>query len=133
MVLAWWLGQFVPEPRLGAWAFWVGRALIVAGFVLIGAALWAFRAARTTPIPHQAPSALVSHGIFRLTRNPIYLADALILLGAIVSWRAVVPLIVVPAFVAVIQARFITAEEARLQAAFPEDFALYRKRVRRWI
>jgi len=133
LVLAWGLGYLVPEPGFGAWAVGAGRGLIVLGCLLIAAALWAFRQARTTPIPHQAPSALIDTGVFRVTRNPIYLADALILAGAVLIWRAALPLLLVPAFMGVIQARFIRAEEARLAAAFPEPFRAYANRVRRWL
>ena len=112
---------------------WAGTLLVVLGLALMAAAVWEMRAQRTTVIPHMAPNALISSGIFAHTRNPIYLGDALILAGLALRWDAPVGLLLVPVFMAIIQTRFIHAEEARLAAAFPDAFATYKARVRRWI
>ncbi|MDF0602926.1 methyltransferase [Psychromarinibacter sp. C21-152] len=133
VALAWGLGQAVPEPSFGGWARAVAPVLVLAGLALIAAAAWEFRRARTTIIPHEAPQAMVAQGVYRLSRNPIYLGDALILAGAILWGQAVVPLVLLPLFVWIIRARFILPEEARLAAAFPDAFAAYRARTRRWI
>jgi protein-S-isoprenylcysteine O-methyltransferase Ste14 len=75
---------------------------------------------------------MIRGGIYRLTRNPIYLADALILTGAILRWDAA-SLVLVPVFMAVIQRRFILGEEAGLRTAFGADFERYAAQVRRWL
>lgn len=110
-------------------------ALAVAGLSL-GLAIWAaatmFRA-RTTIIPREAPSALVTSGPFRLSRNPIYLAD-LGLLGAYGLWLGSIwPILLAPAFAWVLTTRFIAGEEARLRAAYGDAFDAYARRVRRWL
>ena len=89
--------------------------------------------ARTTVIPRRNPAALVTGGVFRLTRNPIYLGDAALLTGAILWWDAPAALPLVPAFVWLITRRFIRDEEARLRAAFGADFDRWAARVRRWL
>jgi hypothetical protein len=70
--------------------------------------------ARTTVIPRRDPSALVTAGFSAWSRNPIYLADALILTGAILWLDAVLALPLLFSFVWLIQTRFIRDEEARL-------------------
>ena len=68
----------------------------------------------TTFIPRRMPSAFVRQGIFRLSRNPIYLGDALVLAGAILHWDVLPALVLVPAFWRLITRRFIVGEEAGL-------------------
>lgn len=133
LVLAWAIARAAPVPAFGDWAQALGRWVAGLGLLCILAAAWEFLRARTTIIPHQAPTALVQTGIFRLSRNPIYLGDALILAGAGLYWQAPLALVLLPAFLWVIQRRFIIAEEARLSAAFGADFDDYAARVRRWI
>lgn len=111
----------------------VGAALVVAGIALILGAIVSMARARTTPVPHRQPTALVTTGLFALSRNPIYLGDALILMGLALRWGAAAGMILVPAFIVLITQRFITAEEARLATAFPDEFADYRAKTRRWL
>ena len=112
---------------------WLGTALVFVGLALMVAAVAEMMRKRTTPIPHMQPNALAQGGIFGLSRNPIYLGDALILAGLALRWDAPVGLILVPVFMWVITQRFIHAEEARLHAAFPDEFPRYAERVRRWL
>lgn len=113
--------------------FWPGVILLMlAGWITI-AALVAFRRAKTTVIPHQEPSALITDGIYRYSRNPIYLADVLILLGLSLIWGSALGLLLTPALMLVLDKRFIQPEEARLKAAFGDAFETYRARVRKWI
>jgi protein-S-isoprenylcysteine O-methyltransferase Ste14 len=89
--------------------------------------------ARTTVIPRRDPSALVTGGVFGWSRNPIYLADAIVLTGAVLWLDAVLALPLVAVFVWLIQTRFIRDEEARLTLAFGPEFDLWAARVRRWV
>ena len=129
--LTWGAGALWPVAvPLGAW---FGGALALAGLALLLAAAQRMAAHRTTIIPHQGPSALVTDGPFALTRNPIYLGDALILLGAMLGWGAPWALPLLPAFVWIITRRFILPEEGRLRAAFGPDFDSWAARTPRWI
>lgn len=112
---------------------WVGGALILAGLGLMLAAAAQMMRARTTVNPRGRPSALVTGGVFRLSRNPIYLGDALLMLGTTVLLGAPLGLAVVAGFVAIITRRFIQPEERGLQARFPQEFARWSGRVRRWL
>jgi protein-S-isoprenylcysteine O-methyltransferase Ste14 len=111
----------------------IGAALIVVGLFVMLVAAGQMVLARTTVIPHRDPSALVMGGVFSLSRNPIYVADALILAGLYLHWDALVALPLVAVFMGVITRRFIRPEEARLQAIFGDIYDEYRARTRRWI
>ena len=106
----------------------------MAGVGLMGTAGWQFYRARTTfdPIaPHRA-SALVSTGVFAVSRNPIYIADAL-LLAAHAAWLGRPwALLGIPALAAVLQPQ-IRAEETALTERFGSEYASYVARVPRWV
>lgn len=111
----------------------LGAILIVLGLVLMVVAAAQMLIARTTVIPRRDPDALVFGGVFRISRNPIYLADAIVLAGLYIAWDALVALPLVAVFVAIIQRRFILEEEARLSRRFGEEYLAYTARVRRWL
>ena len=111
----------------------VGGLCVGGGVVLIILAAIEMRKQRTTIIPHMTPDRLVTSGIFRRSRNPIYLGDALILTGFILYWDAPLALPLIPLFVWLIERRFILAEERRLRQVFKANFARYCKDTRRWL
>ena len=119
-----------PAMRLGA-----ALALAAAGACLDLAGLVSFRKARTTvnPLNPQSSSAVVTTGVYRFTRNPMYLGMALILLGWTLylasPWGLLGPLV----FAAYITRFQIVPEERALQARFGAAFTAYRARVRRWL
>lgn len=115
------------------WADLLGGLLVGAGGVLFALALFEFRQHKTTVIPHQMPSELITTGIFSRTRNPIYLGDVLILTGFLLYWDAVLALPLVPVFVFLIEKRFIIPEEHRLRSKFVAQFPHYAQQTRRWL
>ena len=132
-----WLASYVLP------AFDVGRAprlALAALFVLAGAigAILAFRAfgrAETTvdPVRIDRASALVTTGIYGLTRNPMYVGLALLLCGW-ASWLAAPWTIIGPVgFVAFVTRFQIVPEERMLLTRFGDGYAAYRRRVRRWL
>lgn len=125
------LGRAVPIAV--PYALVIGALLVFfAFFVMLAAALQMFWA-RTSVIPGRDPSRLLTGGLFRFSRNPIYLADAILLAGLSIGWHAVVALPLVLLFMALISKRFIQPEEARLAALFGAEYEEYKKRTRRWI
>ncbi len=114
-------------------AFLPGVVLLGLAAGLTAAALWEFVRARTTVVPHKSPAALITDGIFRWTRNPIYLADVLILAGFTLIWGKALGVVLVPLLVLLLDRRFIRGEEARLRAAFGDEFQTYSERARRWL
>ena len=117
-----------------------GRAVVAAVFFIAALvtglpAVLGFRRAKTTvnPLKPEASTALVTGGIYRWTRNPMYLAMLLLLIGwaCIVSnWAA---LAMLPLFVAYLNRFQIGPEERALQARFGAEFESYRRKVRRWL
>ena len=108
-------------------------ALAITGLLpAVIAAFQMFRA-RTTVHPHHQPEALVTSGIFALSRNPIYVTDVLLLAAWALYLGSLAPWLGLPLFIVIVTRRFIEPEEARLEAAFGESYRAYRAKVRRWI
>jgi protein-S-isoprenylcysteine O-methyltransferase Ste14 len=110
-----------------------GLALVVSGIALM---LWSFvtlMAAQTTVIPWEQVSSVVVTGPFRLSRNPIYLADAITYLGGTLLISSWWPFLVLPGIVLVVRRRIIDREERYLHERFGERYRLYQLRVRRWL
>jgi protein-S-isoprenylcysteine O-methyltransferase Ste14 len=128
-----WLLSFLSPQVFGGFGRGLGQALVLGGALVMGVAALQMVLSRTTVIPRRNPSALVTGGLFAWSRNPIYLADAIILSGAILWLDAVLALPLVASFVWLIQTRFIRDEEARLTEAFGPEFDLWAARVRRWV
>lgn len=110
----------------------LGWTLIATGLLITGLAAVSFLRARTSIIPRQTPDALITTGLFAMSRNPIYLADALMLAGAGLVLGAVSTLVLLPGFVWLVTHRFIRGEEAGLAAKFQADWERYSTRVGRW-
>lgn len=131
-VLAAWGLALVSPPLFGTGGALAGKVLVALGVLVMAAAAGQMMLQRTTVIPRRNPSSLVTGGLFAWSRNPIYLADAVILAGAILWLDAVLALPLVASFVWLIQTRFIRDEEARLTVAFGPEFDLWAGRTRRW-
>jgi protein-S-isoprenylcysteine O-methyltransferase Ste14 len=128
------LNEFYPGPRYTSLTGQLfGGVLLVFGLAMLVFAGGTFRRAGNDLVPFRNVSKLVTTGVFRFTRNPMYLGMAAILLGSAVTVGAVTALVVAPLFMLVIQWRYIYLEEALLQRQFPEEFSAYRSRVRRWL
>ncbi len=126
MAVAWFLRTAPGWP-------WIGGAVMLAGAALLGWAAVAFRAARTTIIPREHPSALVAAGPYRFSRNPIYIADCVILAGWCVAIGAPWGLLLVPLLGVILDWLFIRPEEKVLDAELGEPYRRYRAQVRRWL
>ncbi len=131
-VLAWLLpgaGFAFPGQLLAA-----SMVLLVAGLVGM-AGVRAFARAETTvnPLRPHSASRLVAHGIYRRSRNPMYLA----LLLALAAWGILlgnaVALLVLPVFVVTMNRLQILPEERALAMVFGEEFRAYTRQVRRWL
>jgi protein-S-isoprenylcysteine O-methyltransferase Ste14 len=127
-----WVLSLVSPDVFGAFGRLVAGLLVGLGLLLMGLAVLQMARHRTTVIPRRNPSAMVTTGVFGLSRNPIYLGDALVLSGAILWWDAMLAAPLVASFVWLIQTRFIRDEEARLTLAFGPEFDLWASRTRRW-
>jgi len=110
-------------------------ALAAVGLLFMISGVMAFRSARTTinPVDIEAASALVTGGVFRRTRNPMYVGFTLLLLAWALYLAAPWTLLGVAVFIAFIQRFQILPEERVMRAKFGEAYAQYAVRVRRWL
>ena len=105
----------------------------MAGIALILWSALAFRKVRTTIVPHRNPGALVEAGPYRFSRNPIYLADLVILAGAALILGAPLALILLVPFQQVLLRQSILPEEAVLERDLGPAYLDYKARARRWL
>jgi protein-S-isoprenylcysteine O-methyltransferase Ste14 len=105
----------------------------IIGIVLNLVADSAFKKQNTTVKPFQESSVLITDGLFRYTRNPMYLGFVLILLGIAIFLGTVLPFLIIILFIIFIYRTFIQVEEQMLEENFGEEWNNYKKRVRRWI
>jgi len=131
------LGLFYPLPWIGGLLadllFAIGWLILLAVVALWVTAFRAMVAAKTTLNPNGVPAHLITSGPFSVSRNPIYLANTLLLIGAgLVGGMAWFLILAVVASFATSKLA-IEREEKVLAEKFGKKFRDYAKRVRRWI
>jgi protein-S-isoprenylcysteine O-methyltransferase Ste14 len=110
-----------------------GTTFALAGLIISFAGVGLFVRQRTAIIPYKPASRLVTSGIYRWTRNPMYLGLAVTYVGLAIVLNSLAALILLPVVLAIIQLQVITREEAYLERAFGGEFVAYKSRVRPWI
>lgn len=133
----WMLAQAAPrEPLLpGAAREVLTMLLALSGLLVAWLGVREFRRARTTvnPLRPDEATAMVRSGVYRWSRNPMYLG-MLALLGAWSIWLGnALNLVLLPLFVLAMNRLQIAPEERALEQRFPAEFAEYRRQVRRWL
>jgi protein-S-isoprenylcysteine O-methyltransferase Ste14 len=127
----WPLGWFDGWPALARHG--IGALLSAAGVALMASAMGLFRRAGTAIPPWEPTTALVTEGVYRFSRNPIYLSVVILYIGLALLFGAGWSLILLVPAVAILQVAVIRREEAYLERRFGEAYRNYRARVRRWI
>ena len=118
----------VPRPYS-----YLGIVLMLLG---LGLNTWASRLFRDEGTGFQLQdggSSLVTTGPFRFTRNPMYLGMLVWLVGLAVLLGSLTPFVFPLLFFLLANFLFIPLEEGRMEQAAGEEFAAYRRRVRRWL
>jgi protein-S-isoprenylcysteine O-methyltransferase Ste14 len=115
--------------------FWnlTGLILIALGLILNLNADKAFHQVQTTVKPFEESSSLVTNGVFRLSRNPMYLGFVLILFGIAVLLRTLSPYLVIFAFVVILDKIYVRFEERMLAEKFGISWRNYQSVTRRWL
>jgi protein-S-isoprenylcysteine O-methyltransferase Ste14 len=111
----------------------VGLALGGGGVLLAGWAAWTLYRAGTTIMPHRASDALVTTGPFARLRNPIYVADVMILFGVAELTKNIWFVIGAAVFAVLVTFLAILPEERHLEARFGDAYRDYKARSRRWL
>jgi protein-S-isoprenylcysteine O-methyltransferase Ste14 len=128
------LDRHLPGPRWSSPpAEFAGVALIATGVTVILTTAAQFRKHKTTIMPFQPSSTLITQGLFRFSRNPIYLGMIVILFGVWLTLSSTTPATIIPLFAWFITKHFIVKEERTLTERFADEYREYRQRVRRWL
>ncbi|UTV29752.1 methyltransferase family protein [Photobacterium atrarenae] len=129
------LSEYWPLWRFSFW----GQSAVVFLFCFIGtliglAGVVSFAKVRTTVDPHRPrkTSALVTSGIYRFSRNPMYLGLVLLLFAAFFYFSALSGLIMIPLFILYMNNFQIQPEEGVLETLFGDEYRRYCQKVRRW-
>lgn len=129
------VGRWLDPARFlpAAWAWPIGILLVVAALVLFGWAVDIMRRGGASVPTNEPTDAIVERGPFTVSRNPIYLSMALLLLGIGFWANSVWFLALAGVAVILLTQGVIVREERYLERKFGETYLAYKRRVRRWI
>jgi protein-S-isoprenylcysteine O-methyltransferase Ste14 len=122
------VARIIPLP----WGLF-GLIPLATGIVLNLLADRAFHQADTTVKPFQESTALITDGVFRISRHPMYLGFMLILVGVAILLGSLAPWVIIPIFAVLMEVIFIRVEEHMLAEKFGSAWLTYKEKVRRWI
>lgn len=130
------VGQLVSEPSLGlpvdlrrGLAF----VLVIAGLLLDGIAAGTFRRLGTPPEPWKPTTALATGGLYKYSRNPIYVGFGITYAGFALAMDSPVALALLAPCLIVVDRFVIQREERYLSAKFGAPYQAYLGKVRRWL
>jgi protein-S-isoprenylcysteine O-methyltransferase Ste14 len=118
------------QPRV---AMIAGVVIIVVALVLMLAAVIQLRRARTALMPYRPTTAIVERWPYSFSRNPIYLAMAIVYIGISIFFNTIWPFLLLPLIMLVMHRGVIEREERYLEQKFGSQYVDYRLRVRRWL
>ena len=134
IIIAILLGRFVQIPLIvPSMVRNIGFALTFIGFLLGVGAFIEFKKAHTTLDPHGSVKSLVMAGVYRITRNPIYLGFLLMVIGLPLNSGYYWGFLISPLFATTMNRLVIEREEEYLEKKFKEQYTGYMSRVRRWL
>jgi len=111
----------------------VGAVLFILGAIIAAWGLVTFHKARTTTVPGERSSRLVTWGPYRFSRNPMYVGLATAYLGEAFLLRQIWPAALLPFVLVYVNWIVIPVEQARLTEVFGAAYVTYQGRVRRWL
>jgi protein-S-isoprenylcysteine O-methyltransferase Ste14 len=135
-VVMWLLARFAPSFNFDFQGNgWIALALVAAGVFVIARGIAEFNRASTTVNPTQpeTSSTIVTSGIYRWSRNPMYAGFLLILASWAVQLASIAAGLLLPAFMLYMNRFQIQPEERALTGKFGAEYLAYRQRVRRWL
>ena len=135
-LVMWLLAQLVPPVALPAvWVQVLAGVFAITGIIIALSGVLAFRRANTTVDPRvpQQSSSLVIRGIYRYSRNPMYVGFLLLLIAWAFYLSSAAALALLPLFVLYMNRFQIAPEERFLLQKFGAEYQAYLTRVRRWL
>jgi protein-S-isoprenylcysteine O-methyltransferase Ste14 len=129
------LFEWLWPTRLLTWPLAVaaGSAIFICGVAGLAVAIRTLLRARTPVDPYKGTTAIVTDGLFRFSRNPIYVSDMLLYVGLALALNAWWALALTPAVVWIMNTGVIAREEMYLEQKFGNDYLQYKQQVRRWL
>ena len=128
------LGRWMPQADLPLGPSRVaGVILVVLGLIFGGWARLIFLQRKTSVLPTKPASELVADGPFRISRHPMYVGFTVVYVGVALIFRSILPLLLLPLVLLVVQKTAIDREEAYLDRRFGRAYRDYTQRVRQWI
>jgi len=128
------LGRLMPLPiPMPVFVQWLGLGVTAIGFILGVLALIEFRRTRAQADPKKPITSFVTSGIYRYTRNPIYLGFVFILIGFSLNMGTYWGVILAWPLITFLNNLVIKNEENYLEKRFKKQYADYQSRVRRWL
>ncbi len=128
------LNYFVPvQTILNAPITYSGAGMIAFGLFIVMWPAVTFGKVGTPIKPFEDSTRLVTNGMYRITRNPMYLGMVVVLLGIAVLLGNASPFLIAPMFGWLIQTKFVKFEEALLEKTFGDEYLRYKQKVRRWL
>lgn len=135
-LIMWFLSAYLPVATLfnPPWNN-IGLALIVLAGLMDFTSLYLFFKKRTTPNPMKPEftTGMVTSGMYKISRNPMYLGMLIMLFGFAIYLGQLTPFLVIPAFYFVITEMQIKPEEEILEKKFGKEYLDYKTKVRRWL
>jgi len=124
----------LPDPTLwdSPWR-WLGLLPAIVGAWITVSEGRRFHRVGTTILTFDPPSHLHTDGLFRWSRNPMYLGFALMALGVALMIGTLAPLVIAALFAVICDRWYIRFEERAMAERFGDAYADYRKRTRRWV
>jgi protein-S-isoprenylcysteine O-methyltransferase Ste14 len=130
------IGRLVSEPSLGLDADWrrgLAFALVIGGLLLDGIAAGTFRRLGTPPEPWKPTTALATGGLYKYSRNPIYVGFAITYAGFALAMDSPIALALLVPCLIVVDRFVIQREERYLMTKFGAQYEAYKGKVRRWL
>ena len=128
------LNSFAP---IGRWLHYPWRysgiILIVAGVLLGVGSGMLFRRLGTNPKPGARANVIVTKGVFRYTRNPMYLGLIVTLTGTSILLGTISPLFVIPVVFLILHTQFVLREEKWMEDWFGQSYLDYKRNTPRWL
>jgi len=116
-----------------AFRWTLGALIVVAGIALNVGGFVTQKRAGTDPIPFNPTTRIVAHGVYRFSRNPMYLGFALCTFGLAILVDSAWMLLAVPIGLVLVDRTVITREERYLERKFGDEYLNYKRRIRRWL
>ena len=113
----------------------LGSFMIISGLIIILSAIILFKKYKTTitPLKPSKATKLITDGIYKFSRNPMYLGLLLVLLGISIILNLIGGFFLIPLFILYLNLFQIIPEENAMVDLFKDEFLDYKKNVRRWI